>query len=78
MKTNLDKVMERGELVDSLHDKTGMCYPFPCFFVVVHYYYYYYCGIASSRIRTLVAWGGLSIYCRGCSPKLTCHVSIDR
>lgn len=54
MKTNLDKVMERGELVDSLHDKTGMRYPFPCFFfVVVHYYYY--CGISSSRIRTLVA-----------------------
>jgi len=24
MKTNLDKVMERGELVDSLHDKTGV------------------------------------------------------
>ena len=32
MKTNLDKVMERGELVDSLHDKTGMSYLFPCFF----------------------------------------------
>jgi len=29
----------------------------PVFFVVVHYYYYY-CGISSSRIRTLVAWGG--------------------
>jgi len=35
MKTNLDKVMERGELVDSLHDKTGMCYPFPCFFLLL-------------------------------------------
>ena len=61
MKTNLDKVMERGELVDSLHDKTGMRYPFPCFFfVVVHYYYY--CGISSSRIRILVAGGGNFIY----------------
>lgn len=35
MKTNLDKVMERGELVDSLHDKTGMRYPFPCFFLLL-------------------------------------------
>ena len=79
MKTNLDKVMERGELVDSLHDKTGMSYLFPCFFcccalLLLLLWYLFFSNTDTCGLGGEI----LSIYCRGCLPELTCHVSIDR
>lgn len=52
MKTNLDKVMERGELVDSLHDKTGVCWMLLSFFSVC---------VCVVFFDTDLCWG---IYCR--------------